>query len=129
MEKRTEDIAMKRTHLAVGAVGAALSLAALSFYGVFAAASVGVGAIVASLNLYVLSRTVHNMLDGRSLSWGGVAFVKFTVLLAVTYGLINGGLVQPLALAVGFGALPFGILLAGAFGVPAQPASAKTDHA
>jgi hypothetical protein len=113
MEKTPEDSAMRRTHQAVAVVGVALSLCGLSFFGVFVGVSVLIGATVAGLNLLVLARTVRAMVEGRSASWAGVALLKFLVLLAVTYGLITHGFVHPLALAVGFGALPFGILVAG----------------
>jgi hypothetical protein len=99
-------------------VGVAASIAGLSFFGPFVGFSVLVGATVASANLYVLSRTVRGMVEGGGSSWAGVALLKFLVLLAVTYGLIHYQFVGPLALAVGFGALPFGILLAGTFAAP-----------
>lgn len=90
-----------------------------------------VGALIASLNLLVLARTVRSIVDGGGASWAGVALLKFLVLLAVTYGLIHNRLVSPLALAVGFGALPFGILLAGTFGAPREDStpSIESDHA
>jgi hypothetical protein len=51
--------------------------------------------------------------------------------MVVTYGLIESGLVAPLGLAAGFGALPLGVLLSGAFPAPtdlgSSPESASVD--
>jgi hypothetical protein len=120
MEKTTEDSAMRRAHLTVAAAGALLGLGGVAFFGFHAGASVLVGATVASVNLLVLARTVQKMVQGAGASWAGVAFLKFLVLMAVTYVLIESGLVLPLGLAVGFGALPLGILVAGTFPGPAS---------
>jgi hypothetical protein len=129
-ESTTEDGAMRRTHLSVAAVGIAFALCGLSFFGAFTGVSVLAGAVIATLNLLVLSRTVHRMVAGGGASWAGVALIKFLVLMAVTYGLIHNHLVQPLALAVGFGALPFGILIASAVGPAAViDPNVESDHA
>ncbi len=135
MEKTPEDTAMRRAHLMVALAGVAFGLCGFVFFGVRAGSSVAAGAAVASINLLVLSRTVQRMVEGAGASWAGVALLKFLVLMAITYGLIDSGLVQPLGLAVGFGALPFGILLAGAFAAPVgdRPVdidpNVKSDHA
>lgn len=134
MEKATEDSTMRRTHLAVASVGIVLGLSGLVFFGVHPGLSVFSGAAVASVNLFVLSRAVHKMVQGAGASWAGIALIKFLVLMAVTYGLIDSGLVEPLSLAVGFGALPLGILLAGTFPSTSVPAATfdpnvKSDHA
>jgi hypothetical protein len=118
METTPEDNAMRRTHLAVAIVGIVFSFSGLVFYGPSVGLSILVGATVATANLIVLSRTVRAMVDGGGATWAGIALLKFLVLLAVTYGLIHYKLVGPLALAVGFGALPLGILLAGTFAAP-----------
>ncbi len=121
---------MKRTHQTVAVIGLVLALASTSWAGLSFGGSVAVGALVASVNLYVLSRSVHKLVDGASPSWAVVAGLKFIVLLGVTYVLIDSGIIKPLALAVGFGALPLGILLAGLLGATPQTAvAAKTDHA
>jgi hypothetical protein len=139
MESNPEDSAMKRAHVFVLCVGVAVALFAFSFLGSAVALSSAVGSGVASLNLLVLSRTVQRMVEGGGGSWALVAVVKFLVLLSTTYLLIDRGIVEPLGLALGFGALPFGILLAGTTGgthehgsLPPGPnasATAKTDHA
>jgi hypothetical protein len=114
----------------VAVVGVLLAAAGLAFFGIRAAGSVLIGALVALGNLWVLARAVKNLLAGGQAKWAGVAFLKFLVLLAVTYGLVKSGVIDPLTLAVGFGSLPLGILVAGTFFAPADPSLVKdTDHA
>lgn len=97
----------------VWASGAVLALSGLSFFGSAALTGIFVGALIASLNLEILSRSVRSMVEGRRGGWAGIAVLKFVGLLAVTYVLIDRGYVEPLFLAVGFSALPSGILLSG----------------
>lgn len=135
MEKTPEDSAMRRAHVAVALTGVVFCLCAVSFFGVRAGLSVLAGAAIASINLLVLARTVTKMVEGAGASWAGVALIKFLVLMAVTYGFIDSGIVEPLGLAVGFGALPFGILLATTFGHAPEgerveiETNVKSDHA
>lgn len=132
------DPTMRRAYLAVGVAGLIFAVGAGSFLGLRAGISVVLGALVALANLWVLEKTVRNLLGGAQVKWGAVAVLKFIVLLVVTFGLVRSGFVLPLGLALGFGALPFGIFAAGTFGVPADPAdsspvnpssSQETDHA
>lgn len=116
----------------VALVGAVLGFGGLSFFGLRPGLSALAGASIASVNLFVLSRTVQKMVQGAGASWAGVALTKFFVLMLVTYGLIQSGIVEPFGLAVGFGALPLGILLAGilpAETMPAQAMPAQTMRA
>lgn len=135
MEKTPDDTAMRRAHLTVALVGVTFGLVGFVFFGVRAGSSVVAGATIASINLIVLSRTVQKMVEGAGASWAGVALAKFLVLMAITYGLIESGLVQPLGLAVGFGALPLGILIAGTLGAASDhrpvdiDPNVKSDHA
>ncbi len=130
METIPEDKAMKRAHRMVWLAGAAFSLGGLSLFGSSFGAGVFVGALIASLNLQVLSKSVRSVVEEGRSGWAGAAVLKFLVLLAVTYGLLDRGYVQPLALAVGFGALPLGILLSGTLGVPlpsAEPSAPESQ--
>ena len=87
-----------------------------------------VGASVAVANLWVLSRAVRNLLSGAGSRspWAIVAAAKFFVLLGVTYALVRSGVIAPLGLALGFGALPVGILLSG---LASPRPREETDHA
>lgn len=107
---------LKRAEAAVAVIGVVLSIGAWSFFGSRIGASVLAGSVVAALNLAVLARSVARLLAGASAKWGFVAFVKFIALLALTFVLVDRDLVNALALAVGFGALPLGIVAASFFG-------------
>lgn len=122
METNHDDKVLMRTQLSVLGMGALLCLFSLVLFGSTAWFSTAVGVAIASLNLLVLSKTVQHMVQGGGGSWAVIAGVKFLVLLGVTYLLIDSRLVTPLGLALGFGALPFGILVGSALGSsPRQP--------
>ncbi len=107
---------LKRAEAAVAAIGVVLSIGAWSFFGARVGGSVLAGAIVASLNLAVLARSVARLLAGASAKWGFLAFLKFIALLALTFVLVDRNWVDALGLAVGFGALPLGVVVGSLFG-------------
>jgi len=125
MENNPEDNAMRRTHLALALVGAVFAFSGFMFFGQKVGLSVFFGAALASANLKILSSTVRRLVQGSSAPWVGVALLKFVVLMAVVYAIIDFQWVQPLGLAMGFLALPVGILLGAGF--PAQ-AESNTDY-
>lgn len=110
------DIAYKqerRALLCVGATGVVFTLLSLPFFGLFGAASVLAGAATGLLNLWVLGRTVRALLGGGSGgAWLVAAGMKLCVLLGALYLLFDARLIDGLALMVGLGALPIGIVLA-----------------
>jgi hypothetical protein len=135
------DPTLRRAFVAVALAGAALSCGALAAYGARVGLGTLAGALVAWVNLWLLSLTVGRVLAQQS---GAIplALVKLSGLLLVTYALVRVVGLDVLALAVGFGALPLGIVAAGALGgaasggvasvgVPATasqpPASAERD--
>ncbi len=113
---------------AVAASGAVFTLGAAVLWGVGTAISVAVGASIAAANLYVLARIVSAVLpqaaqaepdpSGRAsrgaatgLAWGLFALVKMIVLFGGIWLLMVKGLVSPIPLVVGYGALPIGIAI------------------
>jgi len=103
---------LRTSFMAVAACGAALALAALALFGRKAALSAGVGAGVAEVNLWTLARIVSGLLrERRAGLWASVAFVKMFALFAVVGLLMRYADVAPLAMIVGFGALPMGIAI------------------
>lgn len=137
MKNDPEDLALRQAHRAVLFVGAVFVLIALGYVSGHAALSVFFGAGIAAVNLWLLSKSVRNLISGQNTGWAAAAALKFVALLGIIYLLIDSGLVLPVGLAVGFGALPVGILLAGVFGSSSQssalraqrPESSETDHA
>ncbi len=100
--------------LVVAAVGVLGVVAGWFFGGPRVAWSVGTGAAVALANLWVLARVMRALLGptAKQLPWTFVAVVKLLVLFGGLYGLVSWGLVDPVPLFIGYGALPVGIVLA-----------------
>jgi ATP synthase I chain len=95
----------------VAAAGGVLSLGMLFFFGLRAGFSTAVGAAVACANLLVLARVVAAML-GRGTSvraWRAVGVIKMVALIVAVWALLTTGLVDPIPLVVGLGALPLGL--------------------
>lgn len=125
---------MRRTLMVVSFVGVILTGLVWGTQGLDWALGTFVGACLASMNLWVLARSVSRLLAGRSGSWAAVAGGKFLALLGLTYLALNHPLINPLSFSLGLCALPLGIVFAGLF--VAQPAlddeaapAAESDHA
>ncbi|MCH2110233.1 MAG: hypothetical protein MK135_12965 [Polyangiaceae bacterium] len=125
MTTTTTDPMLRRTYWFVAIAGLVLALLAQQLQGLEFAASAALGALIAGGNLYLLSRTVVNLMAGQRASWGAVAVLKFAGLLLLTYFVFQFEFVAPLGLALGFGALPLGIVAAAAFGVPPEAPTSK----
>jgi hypothetical protein len=106
----------------VGVFGTALGLLAT---GVRDAVGIACGAALATVNLWAFARVVSAFLGsaGRSAPWAVVSVVKMLALFAIAYALIKRGIAPPLALALGYLALPVGITLAQLF----APAPAESN--
>ncbi len=111
---------MQRTHRAVWVVGGVLTCVAYYLGDGVLALSAFVGAVLAGLNLLVLARTVRNLLDGLSASWGAVAAAKFMLLLGATYLALSSDYIDALGFTLGLAALPFGIVLSSVFLTPSR---------
>ena len=74
---------------------------------------IAIGTLLAALNLWALGWVVRGLLHGSRLraSYAVLAAFKFAVLVGAGYGALAMGLVDPLPLAIGYGALPLGILV------------------
>ncbi len=112
MTKTQTDPTLRHALRAVLACGVVLSAGVGWQFGSAAGISVVFGSGLAFANLLVLQRTVANLIAGASAAWGAVAFLKFIVLFGATYFLVQSGAAQPLHLAIGFGALPLGVVVA-----------------
>lgn len=99
-------------------VGALLTLGALLMGGPRIMLAAAIGATAAVLNLWVIGRLVASFLSGHGrMSWGFVATVKLLVLFGGMYLLVRSGVVSAIPLAIGYGALPLGIVAAQLGGV------------
>ncbi len=134
MTKTTAPDGMAPAFIAAGFAGALFTVGAFSLFSSMTGISVLVGAVLALSNLYVLSRIVRTVVvapagssaqaeEGASpreaspgpsgsrfsVPWGALAVVKMLVLFGGTWLLMTRGLVEPLGLVLGYGAMPIGI--------------------
>jgi hypothetical protein len=72
---------------------------------------VAVGGALATANLLAVALVVRGVLRGALLSWGSLAAVKFAVLLFVTFIIIKNHWAGVASLALGYAALPLGIVV------------------
>jgi len=115
------DARLRATLVTVVLCGAALSVGGLLSRGPSAAVSVGAGAAVAAANLWALARIVTALLPNDSMSaqkvpssaaaWSVLAALKMFALFAVVWLFLRYAVVTPLAMLVGFAALPIGIAI------------------
>jgi hypothetical protein len=104
---------LRRAIVSVAWTGAVLAVLALFLFGVRAAFSTAVGALLACGNLYVLGRVVAAMLGrGSGLgAWRLVGVIKMVALIVAVWLLLTKGIVDPIAFVVGLGALPLGLAI------------------
>ena len=93
--------------------GVAVVLTALSPFvlGAGEFRGVAVGGALATANLAAVAFVVRGVLRGALLSWGSLAAVKFAVLLFVTFIIIKNHWAGVAPLALGYAALPLGIVV------------------
>ena len=124
-ETGTNETSMGVRHaiIAVSIFGLAGTLAALWLVGMKPARSVAIGSAIAAGNLWLLAQMVRGFLanKGASAPWGIVAVLKFVLLFSAMYVLVKTHAVDILPCAIGFGALPIGIVFA-------QLLSARSDQ-
>jgi hypothetical protein len=95
----------------VAAVGAVLTALTPFVLGAGEMRGVAVGAALATANLAAVGFVVRGVLRGAMLSWGSLAAVKFAVLLFVTYVVVKNHWAGVIPLALGYAALPLGIVV------------------
>jgi hypothetical protein len=115
--RRPPDANLRATLVAVALCGGTLALGTLAVLGPKAALSVAIGAALAVGNLWLLARVVVALLpDERRRpsgvgGWALLGVLKMFGLFAVFWFLMRGAIVVPLAMLLGFGALPIGIAI------------------
>jgi hypothetical protein len=110
------DAAILYALCSVGAVAVVFALGALFIGGPAAGLGVALGGLVATLNLWFFAYVGRGVLAGgtRSRFWTLLAVLKIVLLFGAVWFLMKSGYTSPLALALGYGALPLGITI-GAF--------------
>jgi hypothetical protein len=94
-------------------VGMLLTAAAPLLLGAHTRVSVALGAALSALNLWAVARMVRGFLDpaGARSPWITLSMIKFAVLFLGVLFLVRGGFAKVLPLAIGYAALPLGIVI------------------
>ena len=97
----------------VAIVGLVLSLLSLQVFGPGGVVSTALGGALAVLNLWLIARMVRGFLGGGpGRAWGPIGMIKLAALFIVLAIILKRGLAEVLPLALGYAALPLGIVLA-----------------
>ena len=118
IEKSDPEAGVRQSIVAVSLVGLVGAAAAFWLGGTASARSVAIGTAIGVANLWLLAQMVRGFLTRKSAlaPWGVIAVLKFVVLFGAMYVLVKSRLVNLLPCAIGFAALPVGIVLAELFG-------------
>ena len=97
----------------VAIVGLVLTLLSLQVFGVGGVVSTALGGALAVLNLWLIARMVRGFLGGGpGRAWGPIGMIKLAALFIVLGIILKRGFAEVLPLALGYAALPLGIVLA-----------------
>lgn len=110
--KTDEERGLRAALWAIALCGAALTLASPFVLGREGVAGVALGSVIAAFNLWSLGRIVRAFMNGAGLPWVLLAALKLVGLLAVVAVVLKLGITTVIPLAVGYGALPLGIVFA-----------------
>jgi hypothetical protein len=92
--------------------GAALTLASPFVLGRGGIVGVALGSAIAAFNLWALGRIVRAFMNGAGLPWVLLAALKLVGLLALVAVVLKLGITTVIPLAIGYAALPVGIVFA-----------------
>lgn len=123
MTRTDEDQGVRSALIAIAITGGLLTVASPFVLGKSAVFSVALGAAIAAFNLWSLARIVRAFMNGAGLPWVLLGAMKLFGLLAVVALVLHLGIASVLPLAVGFVALPIGIVFA-QIGAAQRPATA-----
>ena len=112
MTRADEEQGLRTALWAIALCGAALTLGSPFVLGSRGILGVALGSGIAALNLWSLGRIVRAFMNGAGLPWVLLAALKLIGLLAVVALVLQLGITTVIPLAVGYGALPVGIVLA-----------------
>ncbi|HEX2870129.1 MAG TPA: hypothetical protein VHP33_02710 [Polyangiaceae bacterium] len=110
--KTDEERGLRSALWAIALSGAALTLGSPFVLGRDGVLGVALGAVIAAFNLWSLGRIVRAFMNGAGLPWVLLAALKLVGLLAVVAVVLKLGITTVIPLAVGYGALPLGIVFA-----------------
>ncbi len=126
MRSTDEEAGLRAALWGVALTGVLLTLASPFVLGTQAVVGVALGAVAGALNLWALGRIVRAFINGAGLPWVLLAALKLIGLLALVALVLKLGITTVVPLAVGYGALPLGIVLAQLGALRAQSVSAPS---
>jgi hypothetical protein len=112
MMRTDDDQGVRAALIAIAITGGLLTLASPFVLGKGAVFGVALGAAIAAFNLWALARIVRAFMNGAGLPWVLLGAMKLFGLLAVVALVLHLGIAGVVPLAVGFVALPIGIVFA-----------------
>ncbi len=112
MARSDEDNGLRAALWGVALTGAALTLASPFVLGQSGVLGVALGSALAGFNLWALARIVRAFINGAGLPWAILAALKLIGLLAVVALLLKLGVTTVVPLAIGYLAMPVGIVCA-----------------
>jgi hypothetical protein len=112
MPNTDEQQSLRASLWAIALTGAAFTVASPFVLGREGMVGVALGSAIAAFNLWSLGRIVRAFMNGAGLPWVLLAALKLVGLLAVVAVVLKLGITTVIPLAVGYGALPLGIVFA-----------------
>ena len=112
MPLNDEDQGLRAALWAIAITGALLTLGSPFVLGARGIVGVALGSGIAALNLWSLGRIVRAFMNGAGLPWVLLAAFKLVGLLALIALVLHLGITTVLPLAIGYAALPVGIVFA-----------------
>jgi hypothetical protein len=112
MATTDEDNGLRSALWGIALTGALLTLASPFVLGRSGVLGVALGAGIAAFNLWALARIVRAFMNGAGLPWVILAALKLFGLLAVVALVLQLGITTVVPLAIGYAAMPIGIVFA-----------------
>ena len=126
------DATMRAAIVSVLGCGLCFSVAGGALFGLRAGFGVLLGALLATLNLWVFARVGEAFVArrGNTAPWAVIAVLKLLLLFGAVGLILGTEVVSGLSLAGGYAALPFGVTFASLFGPkPSEPGFPPSEPA
>lgn len=120
MTTQDRDESLTAAYVGVAVSGALLLFGAGIWFGARLMGQVSVGVVLALSNLWILQQLVRSYLGSRGGRFALIALAKAAVLFVIVAALLRTGTVTVLPLVCGFGALPLGVVVGGAWPLPRE---------
>jgi hypothetical protein len=121
MQSTDEESGLRAALWGIALTGAVLTLASPFVIGKQAMLGVALGSAIAAFNLWALARIVRAFMNGAGLPWVLLAAFKLIGLLALVALVLHFGVTTVVPLAVGYVALPIGIVFGQLSAARSQP--------